>query len=1105
MLHLYKASAGSGKTFTLAYEYIKMLLGVKQPDGRYRLNTSARGESHRSILAITFTNKATEEMKRRILHELAVLAHMEPGWVKQSPYIDRLCADFSATEEQVSRASERALKSLLMDFSYFNVSTIDAFFQVVLRTFAREAELMGNYELELDNDRAIDFGVNELFSWLNSEPDAPGADRVVQWITRYLVQQLHLGKDVKLFNRSSKMHANFTKLITGISNDTFALHYDEIMDYLRSTPHKLSKFSASLTECIDSMLQEIHTGCDVALRTIAVHASEPGKVGSNLEKAFVKYAQNPRDVLASKPSSTPYSVYENIEKAYTAERKKYFAKSGGAPDLDAAITDACRCIVEHADTIKLFEQIRDSLFVLGLIDKVYDFIEKFREENNTILLSDTNSLLHEIIGESDAPFVYERVGLWLKHFLIDEFQDTSRMQWLNIKPLLNESMANDSDSLIIGDEKQCIYRFRDSDPTLLQSQVQSCFPGRTTVSGNAADDNTNWRSAPQVVEFNNDLFAVLSSYVGVGNIYANVRQGIPDRGKPYSGYVSVMPIEAKSAEEFEGATLKRMTDEMERQLRNGYHYSELCVLVRNRREGTPVIERLMEIAHTAGMPDCEYPLLSKANVISDDAMMLSSSPAVRIIISTLRAFASPRSRNQDDREDKTPAKFHSRAELLDMLNRFNHFSGLGNSSVQALELALSDSDCRWDARSDLPSMECFNLPSLVEYIIQHRISPQERENQNMFISAFQDIVCDYCATSTPDVGGFVKWWDLSSSRFTVSAPMDSMAIRVMTIHKAKGLEFKCTHIPFLDYDVLKFRSHQWFESQTLPGIDPEIIPPMLPIVPGRILEKTAFGVQFDRIVREQLLDELNVLYVAFTRAGQELIASYRAGKSGSVGSLLEDMASRLPQYSGAESGGYVNGTPDTVPVRKAEQNTALDPHDSVNMLPYEVQDGSAVWNQTQVDFDPERAEAIMRGTALHNLLAMVKDVSTVHAAVERAVRRHIISREEASQLESLLMDRVSHTDTKRWFSGYKKVLCERSITTASGDHYRPDRVVWTADGYIDIVDYKFGAERPAAHARQLRNYMRLFAKMGYANLRAFVWYVDTNEIVPVCLQNTQKK
>lgn len=217
------------------------------------------------------------------------------------------------------------------------------------------------------------------------------------------------------------------------------------------------------------------------------------------------------------------------------------------------------------------------------------------------------------------------------------------------------------------------------------------------------------------------------------------------------------------------------------------------------------------------------------------------------------------------------------------------------------------------------------------------------------------------------------------------------------------------------------------------------------------------------------------------------------------------MASRLPQYSGAESGGYVNGTPDTVPVRKAEQNTALDPHDSVNMLPYEVQDGSAVWNQTQVDFDPERAEAIMRGTALHNLLAMVKDVSTVHAAVERAVRRHIISREEASQLESLLMDRVSHTDTKRWFSGYKKVLCERSITTASGDHYRPDRVVWTADGYIDIVDYKFGAERPAAHARQLRNYMRLFAKMGYANLRAFVWYVDTNEIVPVCLQNTQKK
>lgn len=1097
MLHLYKASAGSGKTFTLAYEYIKMLLGIKGADGKYRLNTSDRSESHRSILAITFTNKATEEMKRRILHELAVLADMEPGWSGASPYMARLCAEFSASEQQVRHASMVALKSLLMDFSFFNISTIDAFFQVVLRTFAREAELTGNYELELDNDRAIDFGVNEMFSWINADPDAPGVDRVVQWITTYLVQQLHIGKDIKLFNRTSKVHSDFTSLITGISNDTFAVHYDEIMNYLRHTPRKLLLFANALTERLDSMLNEIKAGCEVALTVIRNHVSEPGKVTDNLVKAFVKYANNPHLAAERDASKTPVTVHGNLEKAYDAARKKYYAAHGGAPDLDAAISSACACIAEYPSEIKLLEQIRGSLFVLGLIDKVYEFIEKFREENNTILLSDTNSLLREIIGDSDAPFVYERVGLWLRHFLIDEFQDTSRMQWLNIRPLLNESMANDSDSLIIGDEKQCIYRFRNSDPTLLQCQVQQQFAGRAIVSGDTPEGNTNWRSAPAVVEFNNALFHALASIVGVEDIYANVRQQIPTRDGEYPGYVSLMPFSASKLEDFREMALKRMTEEMERQLRQGYAYNDLCVLVRDRKDGDAVISRLMKITETAGSPDCEYPLLSGANVISDDAMLIARSPVIKIIVSTLRALANPALNFRGQAAGDEPAKFHSRAEMMAMFSRYNHFSSLGNSSEKALELALSDEPYQWDLWSEMPEMECFNLPSLVEHIIQHRISPRDREAENMFISAFQDLVCDYCSTSTPDLGGFLKWWDQASYRLSVSAPMDAKAVRVMTIHKAKGLEFKCTHIPFLSYKVPKFSNHEWFVAQPLAGIDADIMPPLLPLIPGAVLDNTPFAPQYDEIVREQLLDELNVLYVAFTRAGQELIASYKANDTGSVGALITPACQSLTQYTTSLPGELVSGSPDTVPVRKSEQKTALDPQDSVPMLPYEVYDGTTVWDQTQVDFDPERIEAVSRGTALHNLFAMVTDVASVPAAIEKAVRRHIISRAEVPEIKVLLTARVSQPDTARWFCGYKRVLRERPITTADGEHYRPDRVVWTSDGHIDIIDYKFGAERPTAHARQLRNYMRRFVDMGYSNLRAFVWYVDTNEIVPV--------
>lgn len=1100
MLHIYKASAGSGKTFTLAYEYIKMLLGQKMPDGSYRLSNSSRMENHRSILAVTFTNKATEEMKRRILHELAVLAKMEPGWEKPSPYISRLCEELSASPEQVQQASAAALKSLLMDFSYFNVSTIDAFFQVVLRTFAREAELLGNYELELDNNRAIEFGVNEMFSWLNTDPDAPGASRVVQWISNYLVQQLHLGKDIKLFNRSSRMHADFTKLITGISNDTFALHYDEIINYLRQTPQKLQQFSQALTQSVDDMLCAISTTSQAALNIIDIHSHIPGKVSTHLVNALTKYVGDPRAVCASGASKLPPQVAENIDKAYDKSRRTYFEKHGSVEELDSAILTACMAIVNNASLIKLYEQIRYSLFVLGLIDKVYEFIEKFREENNTILLSDTNSLLREIIGDADAPFVYERVGLWLRHFLIDEFQDTSRMQWLNIRPLLNESMAGDSDSLIIGDEKQCIYRFRDSDPTLLQCRVQEQFEGRTIISGMLPHENTNYRSAPEVVEFNNHLFAELAKISGAGPIYANVHQQLPDRATPCPGYVSVMPVEASTNDEFRAATLTRMAQEMERQLKSGYHYDEICVLVRNGKEGQYVISALMDIAATADAEDCEYPLLSKAGVISDDTMMLAESPAVKIIVSALRSMSDPTLAldPQENGQTEKKHKFHTRREMLDMLARFDNLSSQGVSPAEALDMAVSDTDSIGRLDSGMPAMECFNLPSLVENIIRQRISPDDCKEQNMYITAFQDVVCDYCATSTPDVGGFLKWWDASASRLSVSSPMDSQSIRVMTIHKAKGLEFKCTHIPFLSYELLKFKSHQWFLSEPLEGIDPGVMPPLIPIVPSTLLDRTPFAGQFGSIVREQLLDELNVLYVAFTRAGQELIATYR-DNSDSVGSLFSKACGFLPQYASTVPGALVSGSPDTYPVRKAEQRTALDPHTSGTMIPYEVSDGAMVWQQTKVDFDPDSVEALARGTALHNVLALVKDASTVDKAVERAVRRHILPREHADEVRQLLEERVSRPDSARWFSGYKRLLRERTITDSNGEHFRADRVVWTADGHIDIIDYKFGAERPREYAAQVRNYMRMYNHLGHTGVRGYVWYVDSNRIVPVQL------
>ncbi len=1094
MLTIYKASAGSGKTFTLAYEYIKLLLGRKDENGQYRLDTSSKGEKHRSILAVTFTNKATEEMKQRILHQLAILAGMEPGWNEPSPYLSRLCEELKTSPSEIKSASEKALKGLLTDFNFFNVSTIDAFFQVVLRTFAREAELTGNYELELDDNRAIEYGVTELFAWLNSNDKSSDARHVTEWVTKYLIEKLNQGKSITLFNRASQVHANFTGLISDITNDTLTIHYKELMGYLRDTPEKLRYFNQALTQGAKELTDEIARKCAYALNVIEREDNlYPGHIKKDLHKALEKFAANP-GLVAYSPSTIPPKVVDDISAAYVTARNKY-RESAPTELLDSAILDACRALTGNAADINLYELIRNNLFILGLLDRVYRYVEQFREENNTILLSDTNGLLREIIGDDDAPFVYERVGLWLKHFLIDEFQDTSRLQWSNLRPLLNESMASDSDSLIIGDEKQCIYRFRDSDPTLLGNQVQQQFAGRTNVMGNIPEHNVNRRSAKHIVDFNNNLFEWLAQRLNQSCTYANVHQQLPGQNT-YNGYVSVKKLATEQPEEFESQALARMAAEMERELAAGFGYSDICVLTRNKKDAEKVIKHLLDINATAGKTDCMYPMLSKANVISDDAMLISASPAVKTVISTLRAISLPRTSS-----GKTPDTGHislkTRKQLIELINRHEHFSSTGRSASQALQMALDNESEAWSPEYGISATECSNLPSMVEHIINTCISEHERDKQNMYISALQDLICDYCANSTPHIPEFLKWWDSYAAHTTVSAPMDSQAIRVMTIHKSKGLESKCIHIPMLNYKVVKFKSHQWFRSKPLPGISPDLMPPLVPMIPGNKLKGTPFELQYNAIVDELLLDELNVLYVAFTRASEELIVSYRPSNSDTdIGKWLAMAQQALPEYGTID--GMANGTPLSSPApAKEKKRTALVPHGSVDMMPYRVNDGKYLWEQTRVDYDSDRAAAIRRGVAMHDILAMVKHVETLHSAVERAVRKHLVPRAEAAGAESLLRDRINRADCLRWFSGYKRILCERTITKSNGTHSRPDRVVWTSDGYIDIIDYKFGGENTSAYAAQVREYICEFKAMGYENVRGYVWYVDSGKTVPV--------
>ncbi len=1105
MLSVYRASAGSGKTYTLAYQYIRLLLGTEDPDtGTPRLYKG--GDRHRSILAITFTNKATDEMKRRILHELAVLAGMERGWQKPSPYLKRLTDFYHATPEQIARSAGEALLHLLFDFNYFQVSTIDAFFQMILRTFAREAELTGNYELELDSKYAVKMGVDELLNSVNRDEDSPASRRVVKWISDYLLREMNEGRFSNLFDRSNNFYHVFVDFINDISDETFACNYKPFMEYL-SDPDRLTRFQAGLYAIIEQRRKEA-----AAAVTAALEAKERSTCGIPYNRflypALTKWLANGGAVAAT---GTVGKVADSIEEAYTAAGKKQRAGGNYDAALEALTHTACHMVKAYDTEIPILRATAKNLFVLGLLERVYTFITDYRAENNTLLLSDTNSLLHDIIGKDDTPFVYERVGVWFHNFLIDEFQDTSSLQWANLQPLLAQGLSFGHSSLIIGDEKQCIYRFRDSDPTLLGSEVTQQFAAYLAPPSEADDKgNNNWRSSRDVVRFNNELFANVAHLCGFDDIYANVEQQIsPERDAP-RGYVKVRYAETGKDDDSGALALKILGDDIDRQLRSGYTPGRIAILTRWRSEAASCIEYLERRLQEADG------FCRRFRVISDDAMLLATSPAVRLIVSVLR-FTDNTALKRADAKAKEDRK--TKGATATLANRFEYISSIGTDVSQALTEALrwmehdreeeekdnrdDADDCYHDLDDASLTGSHASLSSLVDYIIERYLRAQTRRDENMYISAFQDVVLDYSHRSGNDLHGFLAWWDANRQRLTVSAPEENDAIRVMTIHKSKGLEFDCVHIPFGDWALTSQKGYEWFIPSGLDGypqINAEDIPPLLPFKP-RDMEGTAYEPQYRALMQEQRLDELNVMYVAFTRAVDELCVTFTGKATRADMKSTGDLLRTLSSQAGPDDSGwtYEMGEPTTAREARRQKLTALDPTEQIPMVPYRSFPRQDLWENTRLETLPELLEGRPRerGLVLHAVMSRISSSGDLHGVIMRLVRQGRMRSSEAEEVESHLSHALDTVRDMGWFDGAARAICEREIVLPSGDTRRPDRVVWTAGGTVDIIDYKFGQEDDAKYSAQVRRYMSLIRRLGHTPVRGFIWYIDRNKIVPV--------
>lgn len=1100
MLTVYKASAGSGKTYTLAYEYIKLVLGYKDNStGSYHLNLNPQ-DAHHAILAITFTNKATDEMKRRIIKELAILAEVPSMSNEKSPYLNDLLALYNCTKEQLKETAQKVLSQLLFDYTFFNISTIDAFFQNVLRTFALEAELDGRYDVEIDDLYAVSVGLNEVFNTISYRNDEK-SKLLSEWIKRFMMQKINEGSGFNIFNRKSGLFSDLLSFVSKLCGEQFKQHSEQLLNYL-SNYSRITKFEEKLKEQIAIAENTIKSTANNILESL--EQSYIDGMNHNVRTPILKWIKGD----FTNPSNTVLKVASCEISAFN----KSFTKTNPvSSDLDFLIASSIKQITVLINRLSTLKLLRNNIYGLGMIGDTMKFINEYRNNNNLILLSDTNELLGKIINENDAPFIYERLGVRLRHFLIDEFQDTSQLQWKNLNPLISESLSQNNDNLIIGDEKQCIYRFRNSDPSLLRKQVAIDFGSHITERGTQIKDNTNWRSSADIVKFNNTLFTAMATNLGLTQEYANITQQVAPSHSNHNGYIRFSRISSNELKNEKLVTaFNLMADDIKRQLDSGYRAGDIAILVRDRKDGQLAIDHLLQLMT---IPESGFP---KVNIVSDDTLQIDSSPTVRLILSVLRLINA----------DIPPAdsRYISKRRYNQILNRYEFHLNNGKAPNEALDDALNIEIPEIDKLvEDASNIKYTSLPSIVERIISRYVPNDLRKRDNAFITAFQDEVFDFYNRGNNDINSFLKWWDNPLTKHVVTSSTDINAIRVMTIHKSKGLEFKCVHIPICDWELARESGFGWYECPEIEGIESNLIPPIFALKNDQKLIGTPFESQYNAILNEALIDTINLTYVAFTRAIDELCVTCIASSQKSskdIGSAIYNAfntstsdfcvthASKHPDANGElftplnnldEFENLIIGQPTTAAVDCEKKDIPLAEQITIQPASYYISsDRDDLWNLTRVDDFTPIDEARERGIFFHNVLSDVRHIEDLLLSIKRWGYRAQMNSDEINNAYKFLHNVISNPDVSHWFDGFDRVLNERPISTGNlNNTYRPDRIVWTSNGTIDIIDYKFGEEHKSQYEKQVKNYMNLLVNMGHKNIRGFIWYIEKNKIIEI--------
>ncbi|MDR0681719.1 MAG: UvrD-helicase domain-containing protein [Dysgonamonadaceae bacterium] len=1077
-IKIYKASAGSGKTYTLALEYIKELL------------IAPFNENYRHILAVTFTKEATGEMKDRILAELYGLAFCtEDSAVFRASMLKILKeAGHDLDEKQIREKSETLLKNILHDYSRLNITTIDSFFQRVLRNLARELGKGSKFNLEMNVNKVLQEAVHATIEKANQNR------QILEWLTTYIEHKLDDDRNWRIENEIFE----FSKCIY---NEFFQEHERTLRKQLEENPQlfkKLKKQQEQIKkECkeyfittyqkLQQLLNDHNLDADDFIRKgIPVHFFRKladGNYKVDINKTILD--------CCIEPSSWTNKTHKRRNEI-----------------IDLAALSLIPLLNDTLNVLKVrltSGMITGNLHQLGLVWDITNEITERNTENNRFMLSDTAMFLNEMIDDSDAPFIYEKLGADIHHVMIDEFQDTSRMQWNNFKALLSDILASNRFSLIVGDVKQSIYRWRNGDWRILNS-----IGKELNVTPQSLE--YNYRSEKNVIDFNNSFFTFAASLLNqlYENKFGDISQSPfcstynekevcqKTQKKIVSGYVSVDFIPDKKEDV---SYPELMQEAVFLQLKILYEQKipakDICILTRNNKE-------IIILADYLSSLKADYPEMAKEhylNIVSNDAFQLKSSPAVMIIIEALKITAD--SGNTINRE-----------QLRYLLSCFNL---VPEHSLKEKYTPLSIGE---GPETTLPLFE------LIGYL--YRLFKLEQiEGQSAYLFAFYDFVSKYLNENQGDIHHFLQYWEEELKIKTISTGSNVFGVRAMTIHKSKGLQFHTVVIPYCDWSLNpKTNTTVWCgPKEGLYNVE------LLPVAYTSSMSETVFQTEYQEETFQSWMDNLNILYVGFTRAEHNLVilAKYKKSLKGidtitAVSDLLQLTVSDLNGKWNEETLHFEFGTRS--PAEEAQLIVQEDvsrplyaqsqvsgdtnplketpPSMNISFVSEEFQQGKSIFkqsNQSREFVNPDASDKekyIAYGNIMHKLFEQITHFEDIEKAIDDLIMQGLIQPDEKQKYRNKIETAIRESQTENWFNNSYKTYKEYSILTEENGEVlsrRPDRVLLSEKAAI-VVDYKFGKARDT-HKEQVKQYMDLLEKMNYPNVEGYLWYVEERKVCPV--------